>query len=56
MPLTINAINEKIFEKHKKDRDDDPPPTGGKGRKGDKKSKNKGKLIIDATCAPADIR
>ena len=45
----INAINEKIFEQHKKDRDDDPPPTGGKSRKGKKKSKNKGKLIIDAT-------
>ena len=51
----INAINEKIFKTKRKDKDD-PPPTGGGSRKGKKKIKNKGKLIIDATCAPADIR
>lgn len=47
----ISNINEKIFKKGRSDKDD-PPPTGG----GKKKIKNKGKLIIDATCAPADIR
>ena len=52
----INAINEKIFEKYKKDRDDNPPQAGGTGKKSKGKTKNKGKLIIDATCAPADIR
>ena len=50
----INSINERIFKKGRNDKDD-PPPTGG-GKKGKKKIKNKGKLIIDATCAPADIR
>ena len=52
----INAINEKIVEQYKNDRDDDPPPTGRTDAKGKKKTKNKGKLIIDATCTPADIR
>jgi transposase, IS5 family len=51
----VNNINEKIFKANRKDKDD-PPPTGGKGKKDKKKIKNKGKLIIDATCAPADIR
>lgn len=50
----INNINEKIFKASRKDKDD-PPPTGG-GKKGKQKIKNKGKLIIDANCAPADIR
>lgn len=50
----INNINEKIFKKGQNDKDD-LPPTGG-SKKGKKKIKNKGKLIIDATCAPADIR
>jgi len=50
----IGNINEKIFKAGRKDKDD-PPPTGG-GKKSKKKIKNKGKLIIDATCAPADIR
>ena len=52
----INAINEKIFERYKNDSDDAPPPTGGADPEGKKKTKNKGKLIIDATCTPADIR
>jgi transposase, IS5 family len=50
----INAINEKIFKAKRKDKDD--PPPGGGSKKGKQKIKNKGKLIIDATCAPADIR
>jgi transposase, IS5 family len=52
----INDINEKIFSAGRKDKDDDLPPTCGIGKKGKQKIKNKGKLIIDATCAPADIR
>ncbi len=50
----IGNINEKIFKAGRKDKDD-PPPAGG-SKKNKKKIKNKGKLIIDATCAPADIR
>jgi len=53
----VNAINEKIFLPGKDNKDDDPPPTGGsKPGKGKQETKNRGKLIIDATCAPADIR
>jgi transposase, IS5 family len=40
---SISAINELIMNIEKEDHDDDEP-------------KNKGTLLIDATCAPADIR
>jgi len=37
--------------------DDDPPPSGtGESPNTDEHKENKGKLILDATCAPADIR
>jgi len=39
----IEKINKRIFVKQRDDSDDPPPP-------------NKGKLVLDATCAPADIR
>ena len=47
----IEAINQRIFRatKEKDSSDDDPPPEGGK-------KNNNGKLVLDATCGPADIR
>jgi len=53
----VNAINEKIFQAGRNNKDDGPPGAGNSTpKKGKKKLKNRGKLIIDATCAPADIR
>ncbi len=53
----LNTINETICRKDKKD-DDEPPATGGDtGLKNSGETlENKGKLIMDATCVPADIR
>lgn len=58
----LNAINEDICKQDKKD-DDEPPATGGgSGQElpsqetSNKTPGNKGKLIMDATCVPADIR
>ena len=57
----LNAINEDICKQDKKD-DDEPPATGGgRGQEvpnqeiSNKTPKNKGKLIMDATCVPADV-
>lgn len=53
----LHTINETICGQDKKD-DDEPPATGGntnQGRSGEP-PKNKGKLVMDATCVPADIR
>lgn len=55
----LNKLNEAICDQEKNDKDDDPPesPTKGGGRVPlSKTPKNKGKLIMDATCVPADIR
>jgi hypothetical protein len=61
----INRINEMIFEpevleeiikKNKDKNDGDSPPSTGGGTVINQKKKNKGKLLIDATIAPADIR
>lgn len=58
----LKAISESICEQNKYD-DDGPPSVGGRSdedvsRKETSKEtpKNKGKLIMDATCIPADIR
>ena len=53
----LEAINEAICKKGKKD-DDDPPATGGTTDQENRQEtpKNKGKLVMDATCVPADIR
>ena len=52
----LNAINETICEQDKKD-DDEPSPATGRGSENPAKTtENKGKLIMDATCVPADIR
>jgi hypothetical protein len=47
-------IGRKVIEEKKKDPADDPPPTGG--NTGEDDDKNKGTLILDATCVPSDIR
>lgn len=47
-PDIIKEINELICREQSKD--NDPPPPG------DGDNPKKGKLILDATCAPADIR
>ncbi len=53
----LEAINETICEKEKKD-DDEPPATGGTTDQESRQEPraNKGKLVMDATCVPADIR
>jgi len=53
----LEAINETICQKDKED-DDEPPPTGGATDRENRPEprKNKGKLVMDATCVPADIR
>ena len=52
----LNEINDKLFRdnKEEKDKSDDdiPPTTSGKP---EEEQPNKGTLILDATCAPADI-
>ena len=52
----LNAINETICEQDKKDDDGPPPATGGGSENPAKTTENKGKLIMDATCVPTDIR
>ena len=49
----LNRINEAIVEKavKKSDKDDNNDPSGS----AQQKPTNKGKLLMDATCAPADI-
>ena len=51
----LNRVNEVIVEKavKKSGKDDNDKPESGGGSK--KKPTNKGKLLMDATCAPADI-
>ncbi len=54
----LEAINETICEKDKKD--DDEPPAAGETMDIESSQEpgenNKGKLVMDATCVPADIR
>ena len=58
----VEEINKRIFVKRSKDDTDHPDGTGGTGETkenaGDtgKTVANKGELVLDATCAPADIR
>lgn len=44
-------INQKAFEEVPSENDDDQPNSGAS----DKKRENRGKLLVDATCTPADI-
>lgn len=55
----IDEINELIFLSKARDADDRDKPKGpGAGAESPSKERpaNKGKLVLDATCAPADIR
>lgn len=62
-PEMLEEINEEII-RNINNGDDDNPPSGGKKARSDETGKdsfevypvNKGKLILDATCAPSDIR
>lgn len=53
----LNTVNETICKQDKKD-DDEPPTTGGGASRADpgETKENRGKLVMDATCVPADIR
>ena len=58
-PEMLSEINDyiigrKVIEEKKQEPPDDPPPTGG--NTGGDDDKNKGTLILDATCVPSDIR
>lgn len=57
----INRFNEKVIELARKDSspENDPPPDGGGKSDSDEKEpepKNAGTILMDATCAPADIK
>lgn len=57
----INRFNEKVIELARRDvppEDDPPPDDGGKSSPEESPSepKNAGTIIMDATCAPADIK
>ena len=57
----VNRFNEKIIELSGADRDpdDDPPPSDGGGDAPSPKKngeENSGTILMDATCAPADIK
>jgi transposase, IS5 family len=54
----INEMICQVEKERKPDDSDEPPPTasGSSGGKTGNPKENKGKLILDATCAPADIR
>lgn len=56
----INRFNEKIIKLAGTDRDpdDDPPPDDSDGTPSQKKGEdgNSGTILMDATCAPADIK
>jgi hypothetical protein len=63
-PEMLAEINKEIIRRAIEENDDDAPPPGdGKGTSHESKNgafetypNNHGKLILDATCAPADIR
>lgn len=53
----LNELNETICKQDKKDDDEPPAAGGGAGRADPGETKeNRGKLVMDATCVPADIR
>lgn len=51
----LAAMKEKNNESNDKDKDKPPPSSGGK-TPDEENSKNKGTLMLDATCAPSNIR
>jgi tetratricopeptide (TPR) repeat protein len=55
-PEILNEINQMIIEASKNDDDPgDPQATGGPDARETAEPENQGTLIVDATCAPADI-
>jgi len=54
----INRFNEKVISKatEQPDPEDDPPPGGGNPVSDSEEPKNAGTIMMDATCAPADIK
>ena len=53
----LNELNETICKQDKKDDEEPPAAGGGAGRADPGETKeNRGKLVMDATCVPADIR
>ena len=63
----LNGINDLVHEKHRKredrgqqdqkdKRNDKGGDTGDQSPSGEEEQKNSGKLIVDTSCAPADIR
>ena len=60
-PEMLEEINDYIIDRKKKNDDDQEDPPSGtkksdKGTDNEGKPTNKGTLILDATCAPSDIR
>ena len=57
--VDVNTLNEQIIAEQKSekqtDKNDDDDPDGSQSSNGSRET-NKGKLIVDATCTPADIR
>jgi len=52
----LTEINETICKMQKKKDDDEPPAAGGGGTTKPEETENKGQMLMDATCVPADIR
>ena len=52
----LTEINETICKMQKKKDDDEPPAAGGAGTTKPEEPENKGQMLMDATCVPADIR
>jgi transposase, IS5 family len=52
----LTEINDIICKKQRKDDDVEPPATGSGKTSKPGELKNKGKMLMDATCVPADIR
>lgn len=54
----LKEVNALIIEKNKKteEQHDDNHTENGSGKEGTKEQQNKGTLIVDATCAPEDMR
>lgn len=58
-PDIIKRVNQRICEiarEREKGNSSDPPAGGGNDKAYEQEFQNKGKIILDATCAPSDIR
>lgn len=52
----LQEINERIHKEQIRKKQKDEKKTQETGKRGSGENENKGKLIVDATCTPADIR